>query len=174
MRERLYHATDFQASEIAGTEGHEELQAHEADREALRGMRCCNPVAPGEIGWDAPPFEDRLTRATRGGHTGYLLQAIFNKVGRADSPPQPSRQEKTLLELREGESGVIQRLELPEEVAARLMRLGLAPGSRVSLVRRAPGGDPRVYQVDGAEIALRCETAAHLILQSTPEPDGSQ
>ena len=38
------------------------------------------------------------------------------------------------------------------------MDLGLVAGSQVMAVRRAPGGDPVVYRVDGAEIALRRET----------------
>jgi len=103
-----------------------------------------------------------------------LLQAIFNKAARSRALTHASRKEKTLLDLREGESGMIERLELPEEIAVRLMALGLLPGSRVSLVRCAPGGDPRVYQVDGGEIALRCETAAHLILRPRAESNGSQ
>jgi ferrous iron transport protein A len=42
------------------------------------------------------------------------------------------------------------------------MDLGLMTGSHVLTVRRAPGGDPVVYRVDGAEIALRCETTRHI------------
>ena len=45
------------------------------------------------------------------------------------------------------------------------MELGFLPGSQVVCGRSAPGGDPRVYRVDGAEIALRRETASSLILQ---------
>lgn len=53
---------------------------------------------------------------------------------------------------------------LPPDDAARLMELGFLPGSRVLAVRAAPGGDPRVFRVDGAEIALRRETARHVRL----------
>jgi Fe2+ transport system protein FeoA len=45
------------------------------------------------------------------------------------------------------------------------MELGFLPGSQVVYSRSAPGGDPRVYRVDGADIALRRETASSLILQ---------
>jgi ferrous iron transport protein A len=31
--------------------------------------------------------------------------------------------------------------------------------------RSAPGGEPRVYRVDGSEVALRRETAARLVLR---------
>ena len=70
-----------------------------------------------------------------------------------------------LADLREGEAGVIERLDLPEEVATRLMELGFLPGSSVTAARCAPGGDPRVFRVDGSEVALRRETAAQLILK---------
>jgi len=71
----------------------------------------------------------------------------------------------TLADLREGESGVVDSLELPEDVALRLMELGFIPGTTVVAGRAAPGGDPRVYRVDGSEIALRRETTLHLLLR---------
>lgn len=73
----------------------------------------------------------------------------------------------TLAALREGESGIIQSLDLPEEMAHRLMELGFLPGATVVAGRSAPGGDPRVYRVDGCEIALRAETTRHLVLKPT-------
>jgi ferrous iron transport protein A len=76
-----------------------------------------------------------------------------------------ARKPPSLLELRAGEQGILDRLELPAEFSRRLMELGLVPGSQVSATRSAPGGDPRVFRVDGAEIALRRETAAHLLLR---------
>ena len=71
----------------------------------------------------------------------------------------------SLAELREGEEGVIDRIDLPAEVARRLMELGFVPGNNVVAARSAPGGDPRVFRVCGSEIALRGETAAHLIIK---------
>ena len=72
---------------------------------------------------------------------------------------------RKLADLREGEAGVIDRIELPEDLATRLMELGFLPGSSVTAARCAPGGDPRVFRVDGSEIALRKDTASHLILK---------
>ena len=71
----------------------------------------------------------------------------------------------TLADLREGESGVVDSLELPEDIALRLMELGFIPGTTVVAGRAGPGGDPRVYRVDGSEIALRRETTMHLRLR---------
>lgn len=42
------------------------------------------------------------------------------------------------------------------------MVLGFLPGHRIEVGLCAPGGDPRVYRVDGSEVALRSETAARL------------
>ncbi|MGC9969187.1 MAG: FeoA family protein [Bryobacteraceae bacterium] len=82
---------------------------------------------------------------------------------------QPSvrrrRAPASLMELRQGEQGILDHLDLPEDVSRRLMELGFVPGSPIVAALSAPGGDPRVFQVDGAEIALRRDTAACLKLR---------
>lgn len=70
----------------------------------------------------------------------------------------------TLADLPIGRHGVLDRLDLHPHVASRLMELGFLPGAQVRAVRSAPGGDPRVFSVDGGEVALRRETARHLLL----------
>ena len=77
-----------------------------------------------------------------------------------------SERRATLRDLRPGEAAVLERLDLPDEDARRLMELGFIPGSRVAVGFSAPGGDPRVFRVDGSEIALRAETAARLEVRS--------
>ena len=42
------------------------------------------------------------------------------------------------------------------------MELGFLPGMQITAGLSAPGGDPRVFEVDGSEIALRRETARKL------------
>ncbi len=74
--------------------------------------------------------------------------------------------ERTLAQLPMGEAAVLDRLELPDEIARRLMELGFLPGHIIVPARGAPGGEPRVYRVDGSEVALRRETASHLILRA--------
>ena len=71
----------------------------------------------------------------------------------------------TLVDLGCGEHGVISRIELPEGFSRRLMELGFLPGGRVKAVRSAPGGDPRVFEVDGSQVALRRETARHICIE---------
>jgi ferrous iron transport protein A len=75
---------------------------------------------------------------------------------------------ETLADLAPGDAGILSSLELVPENAIRLMELGFIPGALVVAVRSAPGGDPRVYRVDGGEIALRRETARQLRLARTP------
>jgi Fe2+ transport system protein FeoA len=61
----------------------------------------------------------------------------------------------SLSELEEGGRGVVGDFDLPEQVAEQLMNLGMVPGLEVTVAQSGPGGDPRVYRVDGTEIALR-------------------
>jgi ferrous iron transport protein A len=72
-----------------------------------------------------------------------------------------------LADLVPGESGVLTALDLPEADAQRLMELGFLPGSLIVAARSAPGGDPRVYRVEGTEFALRGETARHIRLDAS-------
>jgi ferrous iron transport protein A len=68
----------------------------------------------------------------------------------------------TLLDLRRGDAATLDHIDLPGDAARRLMELGFLPGIRITAGHSAPGGDPRVFQVDGSEIALRRETARRL------------
>jgi ferrous iron transport protein A len=77
---------------------------------------------------------------------------------------------RTLAQLPEGEAGVLDRLDLPDDIARRLMELGFLPGHIIVPARSAPGGEPRVYRVDGSEVALRRETASRLILRPSKKP----
>ena len=72
----------------------------------------------------------------------------------------------TLFDLRRGDAAILDTIDLPGDDARRLMELGFLPGMVVTAGRSAPGGDPRVFQVDGAEIALRRETARRMKIRS--------
>lgn len=88
------------------------------------------------------------------------MQLSGNK---ASHGARPSR--IPLAELKQGQHGVLERLELPEPTARRLMELGFVPGHTISAASSAPGGDPRVFRVDGSEIALRRETSRYLFVR---------
>jgi Fe2+ transport system protein FeoA len=74
-----------------------------------------------------------------------------------------------LSELKVGETAVLLALDLPESVQNHLMHMGFVPDARITVLRRAPAGDPTVYRIDGMEIALRHETADAIRVRG-PEP----
>ena len=57
-----------------------------------------------------------------------------------------------LSDARVGTTGVVERIDLPEEVSHYLAHLGFLPGTSVEVLRQAPAGDPRVYRIDGIEV----------------------
>jgi ferrous iron transport protein A len=69
---------------------------------------------------------------------------------------------RSLADLGRGDAAILDCIDLTGEEARRLMELGFLPGARITAGRSAPGGDPRVFQVDGSEVALRRETARRL------------
>jgi ferrous iron transport protein A len=91
------------------------------------------------------------------------MQTDVSKRGHAGGHSAP----RNLMELRRGEHGILERIDLPEDDARRLMELGFLPGHTIIPAHSAPGGDPRVFRVDGTEIALRRETARKMILRQT-------
>jgi ferrous iron transport protein A len=97
--------------------------------------------------------------------TWFKMQTSFKKAHRA----KHNAEARNLMELKPGESGILDRLDLPEDDARRLMELGFLPGHVVAPGHSAPGGDPRVFRVDGSEVALRRETARKLILRHGPQ-----
>ena len=99
-----------------------------------------------------------------------MLQLSFNKRHRQRSHGR-RRSPSSLVELRRGEQGILADIELPHDAGQRLMELGFIPGTIVTAAASAPGGDPRVFRVDGSEVALRLETARRLKLRPI-EPVG--
>jgi ferrous iron transport protein A len=77
----------------------------------------------------------------------------------------------TLVDLRRGQQAVVAQLDVPDDIARRLMELGFLPGGNVRAGRAAPGGCPRVYEVDGSEVALRCDTARKIRLENAQAPN---
>jgi ferrous iron transport protein A len=86
------------------------------------------------------------------------------RIGRARR-----RNPVSLDDLVPGASGVLARIDLPEADATRLMEIGFLPGARIVAARSAPGGDPRVFRVDGTEFALRRDTARRLLVEVARE-----
>ena len=68
----------------------------------------------------------------------------------------------TLDQLAPGQRAVIVTIGGPAAIARRLMELGLAPGTAVELVRRAPLGDPLELCVRRVHLSIRISEAAHI------------
>jgi ferrous iron transport protein A len=97
------------------------------------------------------------------------LKMIFNFIfGRHKSDPEPKAQ--ALADLRVGESAVLSELEVSPPVAEHLMNLGFVPGLVVQVLRSGPGGDPRVYRVDGTEVAMRRDLSRHIYVELIGAP----
>lgn len=92
------------------------------------------------------------------------MQLSVNK-GAAPKGRKTHEHQRSLKDLKRGEFGILDRLELPDDMSRRLMELGFLPGTRIVAAHCAPGGDPTVFRVDGSEIALRRETSSHLYLR---------
>ena len=73
---------------------------------------------------------------------------------------------RALSEVKVGGSGVLDHLDLPDEISDHLAHLGFLPGASFEVLRRAPAGDPTVYRIDGIEVGLRRETAIHILIET--------
>ena len=60
--------------------------------------------------------------------------------------------------------------KLAPPVAEHLMNLGFVPGLVVKVLRSGPGGDPRVYRVDGTEVAMRRDLSRHIHVELIGAP----
>ncbi len=74
-----------------------------------------------------------------------------------------------LSDMKVGGSGVLERVELPDEISDHLAHLGFLPGASLEVLRRAPAGDPTVYRIDGVEVGLRNETAQHIVVDPSTQ-----
>ena len=89
------------------------------------------------------------------------LKMIFNFIfGRHKKDPETRAQ--ALADLEVGESAILAELEVAPPIAEHLMNLGFVPGLVVKVLRSGPGGDPRVYRVDGTEVAMRRDLSRHI------------
>lgn len=69
---------------------------------------------------------------------------------------------KLLSELRVGESGEVVAVNGEGAVRRRLFDMGITPGAKVYLRKKAPLGDPIEISLRGYELTLRKAEAAHV------------
>ena len=75
----------------------------------------------------------------------------------------------TLDELRIGGSAVIKTVNGEGALRLRLLDMGLIPGTRVSMIKIAPMGDPMEIMVRGYELTLRREDAAKIEVEEVAD-----
>ncbi|MBQ7194010.1 MAG: ferrous iron transport protein B [Bacteroidales bacterium] len=87
---------------------------------------------------------------------------------------------KNLNDLKVGESARLTGIEAEESLRRHFLEMGLIPGSKVTLLGRAPMGDPLEIRVQGYSLTLRTEEAKGIRVEAyteeqktEPQQDGS-
>ena len=76
--------------------------------------------------------------------------------------------QKTLAQLKRGESAIIKDVS-SNQIPLKLLEMGCLPGNYVELVQVAPFADPMYLNVNGTHLAIRKETAAHILIENKNE-----
>ncbi|GLT15710.1 FeoA family protein [Vibrio algivorus] len=75
-----------------------------------------------------------------------------------------------LSELKMGQSADIVHLNaLPNDIRKKLMVMGMLPNTSVTLIRKAPLGDPLQVEVRGVSLAIRGKVAEEIEIEVTNE-----
>jgi ferrous iron transport protein A len=70
----------------------------------------------------------------------------------------------TLAQLKRGEQGIITDVS-SIHIPLKLLEMGCLPGNNVELLQVAPFKDPLYLNVNGTHLAIRKETAAHILIE---------
>jgi len=127
---------------------------------------------PGLISSDANRLYDRGGGLFDPSGRNVIADRLLQMSGKKHANSERPASARNLTDLKRGEAGILDHIDLPEDESRRLMEMGFVPGHTVIPGQSAPGGDPRVFRVDGSEIALRRETAVRLILRPTSPHQG--
>jgi ferrous iron transport protein A len=83
-------------------------------------------------------------------------------MSRAHAPSSPSRGAVSLASLQPGACGLVDSVDTSSPVGRRLADLGFLPATPVRVLRRAPLGDPTVYELRGYRLCMRRDEAARV------------
>ncbi len=72
--------------------------------------------------------------------------------------------QNTLAHLKRGERGVITDVS-SIHIPLKLLEMGCLPGNYVELVQLAPFKDPMYLNINGTHLAIRKETAMHVLIE---------
>jgi Fe2+ transport system protein FeoA len=82
----------------------------------------------------------------------------------------PNADTTSLDELQPGSSATVQRIDLSPGEGQRLMEMGLTPGTRITVLKLAPLGDPIEIAVRGGHLTLRGITARRIFVVPITTP----
>lgn len=74
----------------------------------------------------------------------------------------------TLAELKRGQQGIIKDVS-SSHIPLKLLEMGCLPGNSVELVQVAPFADPMYLNINGSHLAIRKETAIHILIETLDE-----
>lgn len=66
--------------------------------------------------------------------------------------------------LRNDEDGIVERIDVEGRTKRRLVEMGITPGTRLQISRRAPLGDPIEIRLRGYTLTLREEDARQIMV----------
>ncbi|WP_047549573.1 ferrous iron transport protein A [Psychroserpens sp. Hel_I_66] len=70
----------------------------------------------------------------------------------------------TLADIKRGQEGVITDVS-SIHIPLKLLEMGCLPGNLVKLVQVAPFADPMYLNINGTHLAIRKETAIHILIE---------
>lgn len=71
----------------------------------------------------------------------------------------------TLYDLKVGQIGIINNIDVEEKLAKRLLALGCVKGTAIEVKKIAPFGDPIIVRFRGFDLALRKSDAKNIFLK---------
>lgn len=74
----------------------------------------------------------------------------------------------TLADIKRGQRGVITDVS-SIYIPLKLLEMGCLPGNSVELVQVAPFADPMYLNINGTHLAIRKETAIHILIELSNE-----
>jgi ferrous iron transport protein A len=74
---------------------------------------------------------------------------------------------RSAAELAMGETGQVAQVSGDDEIARRILEMGVTPGAKIRRVGTAPLGDPIEIELRGYRLSLRKSEAEHVELAST-------
>ena len=88
-----------------------------------------------------------------------------------ESAPLPELVAMSLTDLSPGDEAIVVDLHETGPIGRRLLDLGLLPNTRIKMVRRAPLGDPILFELRGYRLCLRGADAARVRVAPAPAGD---